>query len=87
MKFKVHVFEIDYDITAEDLIDYDLPENADEEIIQAQIDQLKAGLPQDLVVEINAEEGDDLDYLISEAISNETGWCVNWFAGEVIEEE
>lgn len=86
MKFKVHVFEIDYDITAEDLIDYDLPENADEEIIQTQIDQLKAGLPQDLVVEIDAEEGDDLSYLVCEAISNETGWCVNWFAGEEVEE-
>lgn len=90
--FKVKTTNIDYYITYEDInfdpwdscfnTDDDMEEverKADEEIAK-----IKDNLPQELELEIECDP-EDLDDMVCDAISEETGWLVNSFDYEIVE--
>ncbi len=85
--YKIKVTSVDYCVDwedielkpeAEELDDEDL-----EEWYEIQIDLVKQSLPQELDLEIEAEP-EDLEDIIADAISEETGWLNNSFTYEII---
>ena len=54
--------------------------------IEDMIDEVKMSLPQTLILEIECEP-EDLEDCITDAISDETGWLVEYFSYEILEEE
>lgn len=91
--YKVRTTYIDYYITKEDV---DLPDPEDnygimdideysEEDIEEMIEEIRDGLPQELEFELDCQE-DELDVLICDYISDETGWFINYFEYVIIEE-
>lgn len=69
--FKVRVYNIDYDIKEED-VDDDLS-----------IEYVRSLLPNELELEVECLE-DDLEDMLVDAISDETGWLVNSYKYEII---
>ena len=92
--YKIKTTQIEYCVSAGD-IDLpdpfesygrvDLDEYTDEEI-EAMIEEVKASLPQTLILEVECEE-EDLEDCITDAISDETGWLVEYFSYEILEEK
>ena len=90
--YKVKTTDIDYCVEAEDLYEVFEEQHPEVEVdsdeyfdaIDAEIVRLKKELPQDLVLEIECEE-EDLDDEVCEAVSEETGWLVNYVGYEIIE--
>ena len=41
-------------------------------------------LPDSMEVTVDVEDGDDLDEILADALSDETGWCVDSFHSEEI---
>ena len=92
MKYKVKTKNIDYCIEQEDVCwqfdnQADLEEDSEEyyDAIDAEIVRLKKTLPQNLELEIECDP-EDLDDMVCDAISEETGWLVNGFSYDIIEE-
>ena len=90
--YKVKTTKIDYCVEPEDVCwqfdnQADLEEDSEEyyEAIHAKIKRIKDSLPQVLVLEIECDP-EDLDDMVGDAISEETGWLVNHFEYEIIEE-
>ena len=69
----VKVVSVDYAIESYDVDEFDVM--SDEEV-EAEIARVKASLPQELELEVECKP-DDLDEMVADAISNETGWLVN----------
>lgn len=92
--YKVKTTDIDYCVKAEDLYEAFEEQHPEVEVdsdeyfdaIDAEIIRLRKELPQDLVLEIKCEE-EDLDDEVCEAVSEETGWLVNYVGYEIISEE
>lgn len=86
-KYKVRTKYIDYCIEDGDIIDCFWPEcqDWDEEQFEKKIDELRYELPQHLSFEIECEP-ELLECMVCEAISEETGWLVNIFSYDIIEE-
>lgn len=93
-KYKIQVTSVDYYVTYED-INYDPYDTAfdDEETIkknEAKADQMiediKNSLPQELDLEIEAEP-EDLEDIIADTISEETGWLNNSFTYKILSQE
>ena len=90
--YKVKTTDIDYCVEAEDLYEVFEEQHPEVEVdsdeyfdaIDAEIVRLKKELPQDLVLEIECEE-EDLNDEVCEAVSEETGWLVNYVGYEIIE--
>lgn len=90
--FKVRTTDIDYRVTYEDLNfdPWDSCFNTDDDMEEAErkadeeIAEIKDSLPQELVLEIECDP-EDLDDMVCDAISEETGWLVNSFDYEIIE--
>ena len=90
--FRVRTTHIDYCVEEEDVMediceDASIEEDSEEfyDAIDAKIKEVKESLPQHLELEIECEE-EDLDDMVCDAISEETGWLVNGFAYDIIEE-
>ena len=90
--FRVKTTHIDYCIEEEDVMediceDASIEEDSEEfyDAIDAEIKRIKSELPQHLELEIECEE-EDLDDMVCDAISEETGWLVNGFTYDIIEE-
>ena len=87
--FKVKTKNIDYDVTAEDLeydrFDHDIDDMDDAEI-DKHIAEVKASIPQEFILEIECEP-EDLTDLVCDAISEESGWLVNSFDFDILEEK
>lgn len=91
--YKVKTTHIDYCVEEEDICETfeemhpEVEVDSDEywEAIDTEINRLKNNLPQTLELEIECEE-EDLDDEVGEAISEETGWLVNGFTYNIIEE-
>jgi len=83
--FKVKTTEIDYCVEDEDVIDY-VDDPDDDEEIENKIDEIKNGLPQELELEIECDP-EDLEDMVCDAISEETGWLVNSFSFDIISQE
>lgn len=73
----VHVFDIDYYVTEEDVDN------------ESEIEEIKAKLPQDLYFSFEEyfEDDSELEERIADAISDETGWLVETFDYELLSEE
>lgn len=72
--FKVKVYDIDYFITEED-VDDDLS-----------IEYVRSLLPNELELEVECEP-DNLEDMLVDAISDETGWLINTYKYEILSEE
>jgi len=83
--YRVKTTHIDYCVEDEDVIDTLPMDDPDDEDIEDAIDAVKASLPQVLELEIECEP-DDLDDMVCDAISEETGWLVDGFTYDIIEE-
>ena len=89
-EYTVKVTNIDYCIEEEDVCDeiaddVSIEEDSEEyyEAIQNKIKEIKADLPQTFTFTFECAE-DELDDLIAEEISDETGWLVNSFEKEIV---
>lgn len=71
-KYNVRVYDIDYDIKEED-VDDDLS-----------VEYVRCLLPTELDLEVECLE-DDLEDVLVDAISEETGWLVNSFSFSILE--
>lgn len=93
-KYQIKVTSVDYDVTYEDIEfdPYDTAFEDDETIAENErkadqmIEDIKKELPQELDLEIEAEP-EDLEWLIADAISDETGWLNNSFTYDIVSEE
>lgn len=83
--YKVRAYNIGYSVEEEDVcseIDNDASIEEDSEeyynAIHNLIAQIKDELPQDMLFDITCEKGDrdELEELLTDAISNETGWLI-----------
>lgn len=81
---------IDYCVEEEDVCwqfdnQADLEEDSEEyyDAIHKEIEKIKASLPQEIELEIECSP-DNLDDIILDAISEETGWLVNNFEYKVL---
>ena len=91
--FKVRTIHIDYEVSYGDVADQveeKFPEvdvNTDEfdDLVYQEIEKIKVTLPQRLDLEIECER-DDLDDYVADAVSEETGWLINYCDYEVISE-
>ena len=94
--YKVRTTYIDYYVTKEDVEETvldDLDELERESMSEDELDQLLEQaiettideLPQELELEIECEP-EDLDDMICDAISSETGWFINYFEYVIIDE-
>lgn len=89
-KIKVHVYDIDWDVKKEDIVDLveGDPDDEDwEEKVQAAIDNELDKLPTSLDIEVEYCPGDDLHEIVSNAISNEVSWLHNDFNFDVVKGE
>jgi hypothetical protein len=95
MVYVFHVLTaiIDYCIEDEDVCweidnDPEIEEDSEEyyEAIHNKVAEIKSELPQHLELEIECEE-DDLDDMVCEAVSEETGWLVNSVSYDVLDQE
>jgi len=85
--YKIRVRGIDYSIEYYDIADQvaekhpELEEGSTEfdELVDKEITELKKSLPQSLDLEICCCAPDDLEDVISDMISEETGWLINSF--------
>jgi hypothetical protein len=90
--YKVKTTDIDYYITYEDINfdPWDSCFNAEEDMDEAErqadeeIARIRSELPQELELEIECDP-EDLDDMVCEAISDETGWLVNYFNYDILE--
>jgi hypothetical protein len=93
-KYQIKVTSVDYYVTYEDIEfdPYDTAFEDDETIAENErkadqmIEDIKNSLPQELDLVIEAEE-EDLDDIIADTISEETGWLNNSFTYDIISEE
>jgi hypothetical protein len=92
MRYLVKTLQIGYCVEQEDVCwqfdnQADLEEDSEEyyDAINAEVERIKNSLPQvlELVVECDPE---DLDDMVSGAISEETGWLINWADYQVIKQ-
>ena len=91
--YKVKTTSIDYCIEPEDVceeVDNDPTIEPDSEeyydTINDIIEEIRAELPQELVLEIECDPK-NLDDMVGEAISEETFWLVNYFEYDILEEK
>jgi len=90
LEYKITTTKIDYCVEDEDVcekIDRDVTIEPDSEeyydAIDEEIKRVKASLSQHLELEITCDP-EDLDDMVCDAISNETGWLVNSFEYDII---
>ncbi len=92
--YKVKTTSVDYCVEEEDICDTfeeqhpEVEVDSDEywEAIDAEITRLKNSLPQTLELEIECDP-EDLDDMVCDAISEETGWLVNSFTYDILEQK
>lgn len=69
MKYHIYAYNIDWDITEEDLDDY----------CDSTVDELKAKLPHDMHFDLYIDKDEDDDDVIADHLSDLVGWLVNSF--------
>jgi hypothetical protein len=91
--YRIKTTHIDYSVGYEDINfdQWDSCFNTEEDMDKAErkadeeIKKIKDSLPQELILEIECEP-EDLDDMVGDAISEETGWLVEGFSYDIIEE-
>lgn len=93
MVFKVKTTHIDYCVEEQDVCwqfdnDTELEEDSEEyyDAINAEVNRIKENLPQEIELEIECDK-DDLDDMVCDAISEQTGWLINGFDYQIIEQK
>ena len=83
-KYKIITTSIDYDVEEQDLNEVWLEEiKWEQELIDKKIEEIKSKLPQQIYFEVECEL-EDLEDVICDNISDETGWLVNSFDYKII---
>ena len=92
--YKVKTTSVDYCVEEEDICETfeeqhpEVEVDSDEywEAIDAEVTRLKNSLPQTLELEIECDP-EDLDDMVCDAISEETGWLINSFTYNILEQK
>lgn len=92
--YKVKTTSVDYCVEEEDICETfeeqhpEVEVDSDEywEAIDAEVARLKNSLPQTLELEIECDP-EDLDDMVCDAISEETGWLINSFTYDILEQK
>lgn len=84
-EYQIKVTAIDYAVEEEDLDFVEGIEDFTEEQVEAKIAEIKSELPQELMLEITCEP-EDLEDMVVDAVSEETGWLNNSVGYEIISE-
>jgi len=86
--YRVLVTSVDYCVEYEDVFETYWPEDQEwtDEQFDEKIEEVKSRLPQSMELEVECEPG-DLDDMVVDAISEETGWLVNSFTYDVLDEK
>lgn len=89
-QYKIKVTAVDYYVSDEDVCesvceDVTIEEDSEEfyDVINAKIKEVKESLPQTMELEIECEP-EDLDDMVCDAVSEETGWLNNSVTYEII---
>lgn len=86
--FKVKCHDIDYCVGWEDVENnFDVPEDLNDEQLddwfEEKIDQIKSTLPEEVTLTVEATE-EDLEDVVVDALSEETGWLINSYEYDII---
>lgn len=81
MVWKLKCFDIDYDISWEDVENnFEVPTDFDDEDLDSwyelKIEEIRATLPKEVIIEVEADE-EDLEDVTVDTLSEETGWLIN----------
>lgn len=90
--FVIKTKEIGYSVEFEDVADQveerfpniEFDSEEFEAKVDSEIERIKKELPQELTLEVDCEK-EDLDDYVSEAVSDETGWLVDYVNYELVE--
>ena len=87
-KFTVKCYDINWAVEAEDVCD-NLPKDATDEDIEKEIEFVKQDLPDEVTLMVEAEDENELDdcNLVSDELSEQTGWLHGGFEYEIISKE
>lgn len=83
----VHVYDIDWCVEDEDVIEDMDGDPDDEEAVHAEVERVKSSLPTELDITVKCWPDADLDEIISDAISDQVGWLNNGFNYDVVEND
>lgn len=88
-QFTVKCHDIDYDVGWEDVeSNYEVPTDLDEDDLDEwydlKVDEIKASLPKEVILTVEATE-EDLEDVIVDALSEETGWLIDSYKYDIIE--
>ena len=88
MTWKLKCYNIDYCVEEEDVIDSVAvrPQYTTSwyDAIEEKIEEIKADLPKEVIIEIECDE-EDLEDVAVDALSEETGWLINSFDYEILD--
>lgn len=83
MTYRIKITKVDYCVEEEDVIDLVnvRPEysTAWYDAIDKKIEEIKSTLPQQFRFDVDCDDEEDLEDIICDNISDETGWLVNSF--------
>ena len=89
-KLKVKITDVDWDVEEQDIADTMKGDPNDPKQVQAEIDRVKKGLnkqlQEDPYLEVDYAEGQDLNDIVGNAVSEKFGWLVNGFNFEPVED-
>ena len=81
MTWKLKCYNIDYDVSWEDVesnceVPTDLDDDDLDEWYDLKVEEIKASLPKEVIIEVECDE-EDLEDVAVDALSEETGWLIN----------
>ena len=89
MNWKLKCFDIDYYVGWEDVennceVPTDLDDDDLDEWYDLKVEEIKATLPKEVIIEIECDE-EDLEDVAVDALSEETGWLINSYDYEILD--
>ena len=89
MTWKLKCYNIDYDVSWEDVesncdVPTDLDDDDLDEWYDLKVEEIKATLPKEVIIEVECDE-EDLEDVAVDALSEETGWLINSYDYEILD--
>ena len=81
--YKLRVYDIDYDVTEDDI---DPLGTMTEDAAQAEVQRVKDSLPKEVIGELTCAP-EDIDDYVADIVTGETNWLVNSCSYEILEEK
>jgi hypothetical protein len=83
---KVKCYDINWAVEPQDVAD-NLPEDATDEDFEKEIAFIKQDLPDEVKLTVEAENEDELAEIVSDELSEQTGWLHEGFKFDIIGKE